>query len=717
MGLPPSIVGQSQQVIGDAMATGGRGSQTFTTDYSPLSNAFMKKAQLDMNIADLHSNNTNQRASLMAGLDVDKANIQMQGANLQFQKDMYDDQIRREEKANKMSSFEQITGVLAGAASGAAGGAAFGPKGAMIGGVLGGVTALSAGKDRRKQASTLTNIGMISNATSTIKGTLDKKAGTDAMGTRMDDIASASAILRSAAPGSEEHTAAQNNLDTAIGGFGKAATQAGTPLHQVVASQAEMKKMAMNGYDPTDVKQNNTRKFEQRLMEAQGDDRITNPKNPGHKAAMEGLKGDLGTYYQMANGGEVKKSMVKNWLNSMDVEDANGNRRAIGTEHYNSPTPAGGGSNSGSNVRSDSGIDSIRTEPNNPRTGNVTATAGADRSGAPVARQQGSIGDSFGVMANQGSASATQPWGVSMDNTEALQADIGKRSQQMAADPNIAAKATGQDVKAQEADDDDNDTIIPLRSHEGDRENKPSRKETIGKELMKVPFSSKAQGKEEFNEHVKELTAEHKTIKKELGAELPKLKTSSDPAKQELAGEAEVMLQEVDEEIDMIKTGKVKTFNNQFASTGRSIRKDGIGGKLGSMVGLEVGKDSTIGTDDREAGKWDKIEQLDKKHSRIIGKWHNKGSLGESDVKDFQGNNASPGKTKTQVIQGLLAKKSLILSAIKAKTGSTAGEGLAERAKLDEHESKLRMTQRVQLDTYRRKENMKDEAKFLDEDI
>src|SRR5690606_37069955 len=105
MALPPSLVGQAQSNVDNAMSTGGRGSQTSTTDYTPLANAFMKKAQLDLNIAELHSNNTNMRAEMMSNLDISKANLHMQSAGLALDKWKYDDQVRREEEADKLSGF------------------------------------------------------------------------------------------------------------------------------------------------------------------------------------------------------------------------------------------------------------------------------------------------------------------------------------------------------------------------------------------------------------------------------------------------------------------------------------------------------------------------------------------------------------------------------------------------------------------------------------
>lgn len=179
-------------IVDKALETGARGSTSVTTNYGVIGDAFFKKANLELGIAELQANMGMEAARLKSGLEMDKARLMLQANEFKINTDLQAFQLEQEAAADQSSPMDVILGAVGGAAQGAAAGAAFGPKGALIGGIAGGaLTGLSyAQGGKRTGDRALQTVGMVANATSVIKGYSDQRKSADTwtglMGTARD---------------------------------------------------------------------------------------------------------------------------------------------------------------------------------------------------------------------------------------------------------------------------------------------------------------------------------------------------------------------------------------------------------------------------------------------------------------------------------------------------------------------------------------------------
>ncbi len=522
------MAGQAYQIVNKTLETGGRGSHTTVTDYSGITDAFLKKAQLHTQISGMLMDYTAQRANTLSTIEMNNADIHMRGAELAQREDHFNREMKAREDADKMSPFEQITGVLAGAASGAVGGAAVGGKpGAIVGGVVGGLGALGAGKSRTAQSNTIQNIGAISEAAVAIKGMSNKKKAADSSAEMIKGVGSLAGAFRKAPPGSEEFQAAEAQLDSYVSKYGQAQIQAGRPMGEVHKEMAAIKKEAMNGYDPTNMEMVANRKIAARVAEAQSDPAFLR----GDRDAVRAFQADTAAYHMEAYGKAPTNAMMKVWTAQAD--------QGVAENYYKNISSMNPGSSSMKTSTNMGGTTTTQNAGGNTASGMESPSTGTPTIGAeePRQSQNGLLvpnaivpGAGVGVMAPQAATGETM-WGVELDHgPEQMMADASRNFNEAAAkDPTIIDKALNRDPSS-DVDDSEYqrkpgggllDRIMPMSKYEKDMAvkegrgpqgvNKPA---TIGSEspgATQFNAERKAKFKAEKEERLSKMSAPERT--------------------------------------------------------------------------------------------------------------------------------------------------------------------------------------------------------------
>lgn len=497
------MAGEAYSIVNKSLETGGRGSTTISTDYSAISDAMMKKAQLHTQIAGMQMDFTSQKAGTLSNLELNKANIHMKGAELAQRESHFNREMKAREDADKMSPFEQITGVLAGAAAPAAAGFAIGgPVGAVVGGVAGGAMTMGAGNSRSRQQNIIGNLGTISNAAVAIKGVSNANKAKDATTEMIKGVGSVAGIFRTAAPGSEEFQGAERQLDNYFNQYAQAQIQYGNrPVGEVHKEIASLKKEAMNGYDPSDPQMVANRKIAARVAEARADEAFMR----GDRKAVQQFQADTAAYHIEAYGKAPTNAMMKVWTGQADMGVAENYYRGISTMQPSGTPTMKNSTNTGATVSTGTGGATAQgTE--SPSTGTPTAAA----SNAGQVPQNGLLvpnavvpGAGVGVIAPQ-PISGSDMWGVDMDNgPEKMMADASANFNEAAAkDPSLIDKALNKDPT--EVDDTEYerkpgggllDRIMPMSAYE----KQMAAKEGRGPKEKGGVIGSESKGATKFN--------------------------------------------------------------------------------------------------------------------------------------------------------------------------------------------------------------------------
>lgn len=182
--IPDSMLKKADATVDHALETGGRSSTTINTDYGVIGDAFFKKAQLDMQIANLKADMGMRKAEMMSNLEIKKAELDLNARQLQINTGFKAAELKALAADRKVGFMEQLTGALGGAASGAmAGYSATGDaKGAMIGGAIGGgLTMMNYQQGgRRGGENAQRTLGHIADLSVQFKGMKDEQTQKDA---------------------------------------------------------------------------------------------------------------------------------------------------------------------------------------------------------------------------------------------------------------------------------------------------------------------------------------------------------------------------------------------------------------------------------------------------------------------------------------------------------------------------------------------------------
>ncbi len=301
MGLvPDSMLGQADERVEKAMETGARGQTTTHTDYGVIGDAFFKKAQLDLQIADLHANMGMRKAETMSNLEIQKAKLNLDATSLQIDAGFKAAEMKAMAEDRKVSFAEQLMGTIGGAASGAMAGYAAtqspdtvgangqvikgnsGKTGAILGAMTGGGMTMMGyqGGGRRGGEAAQKTLGHISDLSVSYKGMRAEQQQQDAMSGVMK---SGKAIMDqlNTAKTPQERLAAMQKMEGFYGeAFQVAMTMPGANPEKAGNMVASMRKgfesASGMGGDP-EQNRRNMRQLET-LVKYQGDERRNDPK-------------------------------------------------------------------------------------------------------------------------------------------------------------------------------------------------------------------------------------------------------------------------------------------------------------------------------------------------------------------------------------------------------------------------------------------------------
>lgn len=716
--MVPALTGQATAIVDKALSTGARG-QTTTTEnnYGPLSDAFMQKASLDQNIAEMHSNAMISKANILSNIELSKADIHLKATEMKLGVMQYQDQVRREEEADKMSPFEQITGVLAGAAGGAQAGAAVGGKGgAIAGGVLGGLAAFNGGnKSRTRQQHVLGNIGTISSAAVNLRTIMDYNKGKDAEKTWQEGYTKLAEAVRNTAPGTPERAAAEANLDTHIQGLDKVMAAQNVPIQQRAETIAGYRKNAL-GVDPDDESYKYAQDMKGIVMRGRNNDALMDPGHKDHQTAKEGFYAELDRTHRQYTG----KQLDKGGFGSYAEELAPGMGRTMlgGAAGTSSPLAQGhnrGGG--GTQVQSDSGVRDAGTGVGgNPRSGTSTAASGfqGGQQGAPVPHT--------GTVRTGMSDGPQRSFGVMMDQQGPTEADILNKSIQMSKDPSLAAKALGRN----ELVDDENDTEGPVEDDRTVFQKVRDKSLDVGAKVLPGRRNSDVEGyvRDKFDLHKPEdkkkmdlqrkwdeaskkrysdervagLQEMKQEIDNEAPAALNRMRKSPNLKAQEVSAKAEGALKDIDEAI-RIAESELETFDSPKAQRGVSLRDGGQEIKvLGTSFG-KFGEGTSMGMKggEREAGAWDRVRSRFNSANRTTSRLD--GATGDMSDKELAANQTlepKPGKSRANVLEGLYEMKARIIDKMDAMSSQPLD--LDTATKQSTHQKNLLDIQSKQID-------------------
>lgn len=208
-------------IISKAMATGARSSSTTTTNYGGIGDAMFKKAQLDMNMAQLTFDMKSKNLDREAGMVNMRADNSLKILEIE---DRYQQMVNKvKADSQDMGGMEKALGTLQGVASGAMTGFAAGNvPGAIIGGVAGGAVAADnyySGKPGdEKRADGMRNqemMGKIANLSGTLRGMYDGYKGKEAFGKTAKNLGDLAKVVQSLGPGqARDQAIAEYNTKT-----------------------------------------------------------------------------------------------------------------------------------------------------------------------------------------------------------------------------------------------------------------------------------------------------------------------------------------------------------------------------------------------------------------------------------------------------------------------------------------------------------------------
>ena len=195
-------------IISKALATGARSSTTEVTNYGGIGDAMFKKAQLDMNMAQL----TNEAAQTMYARN--SANIDLKARNsLQIVDIERVRQAKHEalvDESKDMGDMEKAMGTLQGIATGATAGFAAGNvPGAVIGGVAGGAMAAqnyygeSVGHEKKRETGMRNQqmMGTVATLATSLRTMHDKYQGQKVSKSVVKDLADSASTIAKMGPG------------------------------------------------------------------------------------------------------------------------------------------------------------------------------------------------------------------------------------------------------------------------------------------------------------------------------------------------------------------------------------------------------------------------------------------------------------------------------------------------------------------------------------
>ncbi len=290
MALPKSLVNQANANVSQALQTGARGQTVTNTDYGVIGDAFFKKAQLDLNIANLNADMGFKKASLLSGIEMQKADLEMQSGQLRMNAQQMDEEQRRYEESQEVSDSESLMGALGGAASGAMAGATVGSVvpgigtvvGAIGGAVIGGVTTYgsykSGGRAAGQQAQQ--TLGGIASLSTSFKGLMNEQVKQDAWTGIAKTGGDLIAQFNSAKTPEEQYTA-QQALDSHIGEvYNTAMSMPGANPEQAATATAQYRKglEASVGMSSDQAKRQSNMAQLENLVEFRADSRADDPK-------------------------------------------------------------------------------------------------------------------------------------------------------------------------------------------------------------------------------------------------------------------------------------------------------------------------------------------------------------------------------------------------------------------------------------------------------
>lgn len=118
--VPLSLTNEASPIINKALETGARGRTVEVTDYSKISDAFFKKAALDMNMANLQADLGVKQAQIMSNLEMGKAELDQNMIGQRLDYDMKLRDIQKQIEDNQVGFFEGLLNVASGVAGGVA---------------------------------------------------------------------------------------------------------------------------------------------------------------------------------------------------------------------------------------------------------------------------------------------------------------------------------------------------------------------------------------------------------------------------------------------------------------------------------------------------------------------------------------------------------------------------------------------------------------------
>ncbi len=201
MALPPSLIAHTSPIVDKALETGARGTTVTKTDYGVIGDAMFKKAQLDMNIANLQMDFGLRTAQMKGDLALGTATLGVDAAykkqSLSLEREKFDYQKQMDNESNDVSAGEKLMGMATGALSGAAAGAAFSPAGMVAGGVAGAGMAYMGAKNGGAKGMAQANqfTAAAASAIPTIKSMNDARVYKDSLSSLNTKASSAQAVL------------------------------------------------------------------------------------------------------------------------------------------------------------------------------------------------------------------------------------------------------------------------------------------------------------------------------------------------------------------------------------------------------------------------------------------------------------------------------------------------------------------------------------------
>lgn len=277
MGVPQNLLNFTSPVVTQALKTGARGSTTTNTDYGVIGDAFFKKAQLELGIANLQADLGVKTAEIKSGLEMENAHLNLAKAQMLLDYDL-------KKKENDVGFFEGLFGTLEGAASGAIAGTAIGGPGAgtVIGAIAGGgATAVGYAAEGKKGGEAARSmLGTVSKAAVAIKGFNQEQKSKDGWAGLMKTGAEIMSNMNR--PGQTPEQMQQNQVDWANHLAGVNSFQV-TDLGmnpQQAAQGTQGYASSLQGYDATDPKAKANADMARRSMEFAG---IENPTRDDYK--------------------------------------------------------------------------------------------------------------------------------------------------------------------------------------------------------------------------------------------------------------------------------------------------------------------------------------------------------------------------------------------------------------------------------------------------